>query len=97
VQWVLRYLKAVGIEAELKLQAYGAYMATTIQGKFEGLTRGPFAIAWEADSALYGPYAPDQPRNRGHVTDPKLTAMVQEQRRTKDLQGRKQLVFDMQR
>jgi peptide/nickel transport system substrate-binding protein len=97
VQLVLRDLKEVGIEAELKLQEYGAYMATTGQGKFEGMMMGPYAIGWEPDSALYGPYVPDQPRNRSHVNDPKLTAMAQEQRRVKDLEARKQLIFDMQR
>jgi peptide/nickel transport system substrate-binding protein len=97
VQLVLRDLKEVGIEAELKLQEYGAYMATTGQGKFEGMMMGPYAIGWEPDSALYGPYVPDQPRNRSHVNDPKLTAMAQEQRRVKDLEARKQLIFAMQR
>ena len=38
-----------------------------------------------------------QPRNSGHVNDPKLTAMLKEQRRTKDLEARKQLIFDIQR
>ena len=96
-QLVQRYLKDVGIEVELKIQEYGAYQATTCQGKFEGLAMGPFAVAWEGDSALYGPYMPDQPRNRGHVNDPKLTAMVQEQRRTKDPEARKQILIDFQR
>jgi ABC-type transport system substrate-binding protein len=36
-------------------------------------------------------------RNLGHVNDPTLTAMLKEQRRTKDLQARKQLIFDIQR
>src|SRR5205807_5364259 len=96
-QLVQRYLKDVGIEAELKIQEYGAYQATTGQGKFEGLAMGPFGVAWEGDSALYGPYVPDQPRNRGHVNDPKLTAMAQEQRRTKDPEARKQILADFQR
>ncbi len=96
VQLVQRYLKDVGIEAELKLQEYGAYMATTRQGKFDGLAMGSFA-GWEPDSVLYGPYAPDSLRNSGHVNDPKLTAMLKEQRRTKDLAARKQLIFDIQR
>ncbi|MGH8056699.1 MAG: ABC transporter substrate-binding protein [Candidatus Entotheonellia bacterium] len=96
-QMVLHDLKEVGIEAEMKIQEYGAYMATTGQGKFEGMTLGPYAIGWEPDSALYGPYVPDQPRNRGHVNDPKMTAMAKEQRRTRDLAARKQLIFDMQR
>jgi peptide/nickel transport system substrate-binding protein len=96
-QLVLRYLKEVGIEAELKLQEYGAYHATTGQGKFEGLALGPYAIGWDADNSLYGAYAPDQPRNRSRVNDPKLAAMVQEQRRLQDPEARKQLIFDMQR
>jgi peptide/nickel transport system substrate-binding protein len=96
-QLVQRYLKDVGIEVELKIQEYGAYQATTGQGKFEGMAMGPFAVAWEGDSALYGPYMPDQPRNRGHVNDPKLTAMVQKQRRTKDPEARKQILVDFQR
>jgi len=40
---------------------------------------------------------PDQLRNRGHVNDPKLAAMVKEQRRLKDPEARKQLIFDIQR
>ena len=97
VQLVQRYLKEVGLETELKIQEYGAYQATTGQGKFEGLAMGPYAIAWEADGSLYGPYTPDQPRNRSRVNDPKLAAMVQEQRRLQDPEARKQLIFAMQR
>jgi peptide/nickel transport system substrate-binding protein len=96
-QMVLHDLKEVGIEAELKLQEYGAYQATTGQGKFEGMAMGPYGVGLEPDSALYGPYTPDRPRNRGHVNDPKLAAMVQEQRRIKDLEARKQLIYDIQR
>src|SRR6266545_4807773 len=96
-QMVQRDLKEVGVEAELKLQEYGAYAATTGQGKFEGLAMGPYAVGWEADSSLYGPYMPDQPRNRGRVNDPKLAAMVQEQRRLQDPEARKQLIFAIQR
>ncbi|MGH8059117.1 MAG: ABC transporter substrate-binding protein [Candidatus Entotheonellia bacterium] len=96
-QMVQHNLKEVGIEVELKIQEYGAYQATTGQGKFEGIAMGPYAVGWEADSSLYGPYMPDQPRNRGHVNDPKLAAMVKEQRRVKDPEARKRLIFDIQR
>ncbi len=91
------YLKDVGIEAELKPQEYGAYMATTFAGKYEGLAIGPVSLAWEPDSVLYGLYAPDQGRNNGHVNDPKITAMLKEQRRTKDLEARRKMIFDIQR
>jgi len=90
-------LKEVGIEAELKIQEYGAYMATTWAGKFDGMAFGPISNAWEPDSVLYGLYAPDQPRNSGHVNDPKITAMLKEQRRTQDREARKKLIFDLQR
>ena len=58
---------------------------------------GPFGVAWEPDSPLYGPICPDQPRNRSHVNDPKITAMLKEQRRTKDLEARKKIFHDFQR
>ena len=97
VQLVQRSLKDVGIEAELKLQEFGAYSATTDSGKFEGLAMGFGVPGWEPDSVLYGSYAPDSLRNSGHVNDPTLTAMLKAQRRTKDLTARKQLIFDIQR
>jgi peptide/nickel transport system substrate-binding protein len=96
-QLVQRYLKDVGIEAELKLQEYGAYLATTFAGKYDGMAMGPITITWEPDSSPYGMYLPDQARNSGHVNDPKIAAILKEQRRTKDLEARKQLIFDFQR
>ena len=55
-QLVQRYLKDVGIEAELKIQEYGAYMATTVQGKFEGMVRWShrhrLGTGWPAVSRL---------------------------------------------
>jgi peptide/nickel transport system substrate-binding protein len=96
-QLAQRYLKEVGIDAELKIQEFGAYTATTFVGKFEGMAIGPFALTIEPHSTLYGLYMPDQPRNSGHVNDPKITAMLKEQMRTKDLEARKQLIFDIQR
>jgi peptide/nickel transport system substrate-binding protein len=96
-QLAQRYLKEVGIEAELKIQEYGAYMATTWAGKFDGMAFGPISNAWEPDTVLYGLYAPDQPRNSGHVDDPKVTAMLKEQRRTPDYEARKKIIFDLQR
>ncbi len=97
VQLVQRYLKDVGIEAELKLQEFGAYMATTFAGKYEGLVRSPYGIAWEPDNVLYRAYAADSANNLSHVNDPKITAMLKEQRRTKDLEARKKIIFDIQR
>jgi peptide/nickel transport system substrate-binding protein len=97
VQLAQQYLKDVGIEVELKLQEYGAYVATTFSGKFECMGMGPFGIAWEPDLVLYGSHAPEQRRNIGHVNDPTLTAMLKEQRRTKDVEARKQRIFAIQR
>ncbi len=57
----------------------------------------PLALPGNRDSSLYGMYVPDQSRNSSHVNDPKITAMLKEQRRTQDLEARKQLIFDIQR
>jgi len=96
-QLVQRYLKDVGIEAELKIQEHGAYMATTMQGKFDGMVRTPFGIAWQPDASLYRAYAVDSSWNIAHVNDPKLTAMLKEERRTQELEARRRLIHDIQR
>jgi peptide/nickel transport system substrate-binding protein len=95
-QLIQRYLKDVGIEAELKIQEYGAYYATTVQGKFEGMGMGSSTAALEPDIVLES-YMADSPRNIGYVNGPALTALVKEQRRTKDLQARKRIIDDIQR
>jgi peptide/nickel transport system substrate-binding protein len=96
-QLVQRQLKESGIDAELRVQEYGAYMSTTTQGKFEGMAMGPFAIAWEPHSPLYGMYTPDQPRNSSHVNDLKLAGMLREQMRIKELEPRRKLIHEIQR
>jgi ABC-type transport system substrate-binding protein len=35
--------------------------------------------------------------NRGYVNDPKMTAMLKEQRRTKDLEARRKIIYEFQR
>src|SRR6266581_1395909 len=96
-QLVQHFLKEVGIEVELKLQEYGAYTATTVQGKYEGMVYGPSTGARDPDGPSYRMYVPDQPLNRGYVNDPTLTALLKKQRRTKDLEARKQLIEAFQR
>jgi len=96
-QLVQRFLKDVGIAAELRLQEYGAYMATTYQGKYEGMVYGPTTGARDPDEPLYNRYIPDHPLNRGYVNDPKMTAMLKEQRRTRDLETRRKIIYEFQR
>jgi peptide/nickel transport system substrate-binding protein len=95
-QLAQRQLKEGGIDAELKVQEYGAYISTTFLGKYEGLAMGPFSIAWEPHGTLYGMYMPEQSRNSSHVADPKIIALIKEEMRTKDLAARKKLIFDIQ-
>ena len=96
-QGVKTQLKESGIDAELQVQEYGAYVSTTNVGKFEGLAMGPAGIAWEPHTVLYGKFMPGEPRNNSHVNDSRLTAMVKEQMRTKDLEMRRKVVLDIQR
>ena len=97
LQLVQRQLKDNGINAEIKLQEYGAYMSTTFQGKYEGMAMGPFSITWEPHSNLYGMYMPEQGRNSSHVSDPTIISLLREEMRTKDLEARRKLIFDIQR
>jgi peptide/nickel transport system substrate-binding protein len=97
VQIELKNWKAAGIDAELKMKEYGAYISSTIFGKFEKVASGLFGAWTDPDSYLYRYYLPGQPLNAAGVNDPKLTDMIKLQRRTFDVAKRKELIYDIQR
>jgi peptide/nickel transport system substrate-binding protein len=97
IQVTLRQLKVVGIEAELKLKEYGAYLATVFQGKFEHMAAGLIGAWTEPDSYLYRLYVPGQPLNAGGVDDARLTEMIKLQRRTLGVTKRREIIYDIQR
>ena len=68
VQIALRNWKAVGIDAELRLKEYGAYISSTLLGKFEHMAVGLFGAWTDPDSYLYRYYMPGQPSNAGGVS-----------------------------
>jgi hypothetical protein len=87
VQITVKNWKAAGINAELKLKEYGAFIS------FLGL-RGGWA---DPESYFYRVYMPGQSLNVMGVNDPKLTDMIKLQRRTFDVTQRRQIVYDIQR
>jgi peptide/nickel transport system substrate-binding protein len=93
-------LKAIGIEAEIKMQEYGAYISSTFLGKFEGGKRMIFGLETpfsDAHDYLFNMYHPKGTRNHADVNDPKLTAMIEQQMKNLDSASRKQQVFEIQR
>jgi peptide/nickel transport system substrate-binding protein len=89
VQISMKNWKAAGIETELKLKEYGAYISSTIYGKFDKMTFGLRGAWTDPDSYLYRAFTPGQPLNSAGVNDPKLTEMIQLQRRTFDVAKRR--------
>jgi hypothetical protein len=89
--------KEAGIDAELKSKDFGAYMATTIYGKFDKLAHGLRGGSPIADIYLYNAHIPGEPLNASGVDDPKLTDMIRLQRRTLDAAKRREIVYDIQR
>ena len=96
VQIALKNWKAAGIETELKLKEFGAYIASTVFGKFDKMTFGLRGAWLDADSYLR-PFMPGQPLNSGGVNDPKLSEMILLQRKTFDVAKRREIVYDIQR
>jgi peptide/nickel transport system substrate-binding protein len=97
VQIGLKNWKAAGIDAELKMKEYGAFISSTIFGKFDKVGSGLFGAWTDPDSYLYRYYIPGQPLNAAGVNDPKLADMVKLQRRTFDVAKRKDIIYDIQR
>jgi peptide/nickel transport system substrate-binding protein len=97
VQIMLRNWKEAGIDAQLNLKEYGAYVSSTIFGKFDKMMTGLRAIHTQPDSYLAHPYLPEAPLNVMGVNDAKLTEMIKLQRRTFDVPKRRAIVWDIQR
>jgi peptide/nickel transport system substrate-binding protein len=97
VQITLKNWKAAGIDAELKPKEYGAFISSTIFGKFDQMFLGLRGAWADPEAYFYRWFMPGQPLNVWGVNDPKLTDMIRLQRRTFDVAKRKQIVFDIQR
>jgi len=97
LQVTMRAWKDAGIDAELKSKDFGAYMATTIYGKFDKLGHGLRGGSPIADISLYNAYYPGEMFNASGVDDPKLNDMLRAQRRTLDTAKRREIVYDIQR
>ena len=97
VQIVQRNWKAIGIESDLKLKEVGAFVSSSIYGRFDKLMmmiRGGLVYP---DPYLVHQYMPGQPLNAAGVDDPKLTEMIRLQRRTFDVSKRREILYDIQR
>jgi peptide/nickel transport system substrate-binding protein len=88
--------KAAGVQVDLKVKDYSAFMSSSLQGKFDKmlLTQrdGPIDPDW-----YFTPLLPGHPLNWSGVNDPKLTEMIKLQRRTDKEKKRREIVYDIQR
>ena len=89
-------LAKVGIDADLKLQEYTAWLASTYTGKYDGIAYGPSMALGDPDEYLWT-YAPGDVRNHSHVDDPKLNEMLKKERTTVDRAERMKLVQEIQK
>ncbi len=96
VQVTLKNWKAAGIEAELKLQDYEAFVSSSVYGKFDKMMLAVHGGATDPDSYLEA-LLPGDPLNVSGVNDPKLTEMIKHQRRTFKDSARRDIVYDIQR
>jgi len=97
VQITLKNWKAAGIDADLKLREYGAFISSAIFGKFDQMFIGLRGAWADPEAYFYRWFMPGQRLNVWGVDDPKLTEMIRLQRRTFDVAKRRQVVFDIQR
>jgi peptide/nickel transport system substrate-binding protein len=96
VQVSLRNWKSAGIETDLKLKEYGAFVSSAIFGKFEKMIVTLRGATTDPDT-YFTPYLPGEPLNSSGVNDPKLTDMIKLQRRTFDEKKRREILYDIQR
>ncbi len=96
IQVSLKNLKSGGVESELKLKEFGAFVSSSLLGKFEKMMITLRGGTTDPDTQLT-PYLPGESLNSAGVNDPKITEMIKLQRRTFDDKRRKELLYDLQR
>jgi ABC-type transport system substrate-binding protein len=96
VQVGLRNWKQGGIEGDLKLKEYGAFVSSAIFGKFDKSMVTLRGGTTDPDT-YFAPFLPGEPLNASGVNDSKLTEMIKLQRRTFDDKKRREIVYDIQR
>jgi peptide/nickel transport system substrate-binding protein len=96
VQIAVKNWKTAGVETDLKLKEYGAFVSSTLFGKFDRMAVGLRGGTTDVDS-YFRVLLPGEPLNAGGVNDPKLTEMIRLQRRTFDIAKRREIVYDIQR
>ena len=90
-------LHKVGIEVDIQMQEYSAWMATTSKGlNYENMAYGRISAITEPDYHLYSFYHPNGGIDRSHLNDPKLNAMLEKQRVMVDTKQRKALIDEIQ-
>lgn len=96
VQIVLKNWKAVGVDADLRLKEYGAFLSRLQARSFDNVAIGLRGSATDPDGYLV-PCLPGEPWNTAGVDDAKLTEMIRLQRRTFDRARRREILYDIQR
>jgi peptide/nickel transport system substrate-binding protein len=96
VQGTVKNWKAAGIEADLKVQDYEAFVSSAVYGKFDRMMLAVRDTATDPDSYLSA-LLPGDPLNASGANDPKLTEMIKRQRRTLKDSARRDIVYDIQR
>jgi len=97
VEGTIKNWKSAGMDVELKLKEYGAFISSTIYGKFDNMYLGLRGAWADPESYFYRILMPGQSLNVQGVNDPKLTEMIKLQRRTFNVAKRKEIIYDIQR
>jgi len=96
VQVALKNWKAAGIDVDLKLKEYGAFVSSSLLGKFDKMMLTLRGGTTDPDT-YFTLMLPGEPLNSSGVNDAKLTDLIKQQRRTFDEKKRRELVFEIQR
>jgi peptide/nickel transport system substrate-binding protein len=96
VQIALKNWKTAGIEGDLKIKEYGAFVSSAIFGKFDKMILTLRGGTTDPDT-YFTQLLPGEALNSVGVNDPKLTEMIKLQRRTFDEKKRREIVYDIQR
>lgn len=96
-EWVVEDLAAIGIDAEIEVVDYAAYIGQRWAGQQYDMAVGLQTPFMEPDEWLRSQHHSDGPRNWWGINDAELDAMLDSQVREMDEEARRAEILDIQR
>ncbi len=95
-QAFVKLMEQIGIKLKINVKEYGAWLNTDHAGQFDEFAFGLLTPVVSIDDWAYGGLHTGEFENKNHYSDPKMDALLEQQRAEYDTEARKKIIYQVQ-